>query len=481
MSIPTKASPNGSIRRWRFAVTLLFILSAATLCFYGVIWTYHQPTFLYMDEIGNLVHIDNWSWIDILHLPSALYNDRPAGFLFERLLYRWFGFSYVLQITVYLVLHFLNCILIGILFRHFGLPILLSAPAVGLFGVLTTTIQTATYIGAVFDILSTLLLLSSMIMIFGRRRWQHYMSAVLFLLALRTKEFIIVAPLLMALLLVWLARERSMPEQINLVTSKLWLHFVILAAFGTAFLRLYLRQPIPAGNPYHLDFHPLAVLQSVLYYVSLACSRPEVRLWPSLAIVSILAVHGLLRWSAGTLVALGAFLLTIAPVAVLPARRFPYYDCCPQIFLLLGLCLFIEDLIKLTFKNVASRLFVTCLAGMALLCYAFSVRTSSYFRNIVHFNQSVRKESAISAAELDVKLAEIGRGSHFYFNGDRPWLMIPGPCGYLRIRYRDESVSCEIQKCYPDLVRDYEDDPAEKYLLNYRDGHIDLVDAERAQ
>jgi hypothetical protein len=136
-------------------------------------------------------------------LPTQLYNDRPLGSILEFCLYRTFGLNYSHQLAFFLMFHFGNCILAYVLFRRLGVRIWLSLALVGLIGSLSTTGQTATYLGASFDVLCTFFLLGSTVLILQGSRLTNWLSALFYLLALRSKEFGIVIPILLTVLVMW--------------------------------------------------------------------------------------------------------------------------------------------------------------------------------------------------------------------------------------------------------------------------------------
>jgi len=68
----------------------------------------------------------------------------------------------------------------------------------------------------------------------------------------------------------------------------------------------------------------------------------------------------------------------------------------------------------------------------------------------------------------------MGPGTHVYVShvpDATPWLFVAGPCSYLRIVNREESITCVL-----DAPRaTYEKDAGPKYLVDYReDGSVTL-------
>ena len=88
------------------------------------------------------------------------------------------------------------------------------------FATLSTTAQTATYLGAIFDVLCLFLMLASILAFLSRKPGAAVLSALLFFLALRTKEFAIVLPVLLLAIAYF---EKTL--------RRLWIHFAIWAVF----------------------------------------------------------------------------------------------------------------------------------------------------------------------------------------------------------------------------------------------------------
>jgi hypothetical protein len=213
-------------------------LWAVLLCWEGVSWAFRSCPMLSQDELNNLGWTSLVPYSQILRLiPDAIYNDRPTGFALERFLFNRFGFNYTPQLVCFLAFHFANCGMALVLFRRLGLRSTIAMAALGVFGALSTTAQTATYLGASFDVLCTFFLLGSTLAILSERKSFWYLSALLYLLALRSKEFGIVIPVFLTALVAIRPAEGLAPRRALLETARrLWLHYVILLAFGARYL-----------------------------------------------------------------------------------------------------------------------------------------------------------------------------------------------------------------------------------------------------
>ena len=136
----------------------------------------------------------------------------------------------------------------------------LTLAALCVFATLNTTAQTATYLGAIFDVLCLFLMLASTLAFLSKKPGTAALSALLFYLALRTKEFAIVLPVL---LLAIAYCEKTL--------RRLWMHLVIWAVFLVQYALLIRRMipSTPAGSPYTIHADPRTIFTSFLYFTSL--------------------------------------------------------------------------------------------------------------------------------------------------------------------------------------------------------------------
>lgn len=434
--------------------------------------------FLCADEIGNLPWLLDTPYRAILHiLPQYVYNDRPIGEALERFLYERFGFDYRRrQLACFLCLHFANCLLVFLTFRRLGVSAALSLAGTGFFGSLSTTAFTATYLGASFDVLCTFFLLGSILTSLEERRLAWYASALLFFLALRSKEFAIVTPLLLTFLLLCCQRHSTWQRAASEVRRRLWIHYLILAIVGIRYLSFVpgMRAAIGTKHPYYLDPGFVTIFKSIAYYSSLIFTlenRGHVTVL-ALLCLAFIVVYAILRRRYLILFAYAAYGLTLLPVAMLPNMRQPLYAYGPQIFLILAICLFLEDIVAAATVNTSSRWTrEVCFAAVLLAC-GFAIRTSDYFRDRIGFDRDVRETCARTAREASVQLYDINEGARLYISSGRstPWLMTAGPCDYLKLWRHDRKISCVIMKPEQELLELYARDgggSGGKYFVDY--------------
>lgn len=443
---------------------------------------------LAQDELTNLGWAARVPYVRLLHLfPDGIYNDRPMGFALERFLYDRFGFNYAPQLACFLAFHFANCGMAFSLFRRLGLRIPLAIAGIGVFGALCTTAQTATYLGASFDVLCTFFLLSSTLAILSERRALWLLSALMYLFALRSKEFGIVIPVYLTGLIA-IRASKGLPLRTMLlhIGERLWLHYAILLAFGVRYLILArdMRAKIPAGASYYMDFSVMVPLKSFIYYTALVFGAERHYIGIVSALVLLILAYAVVRRRVMILFSLGVYALTLLPVSLLPNIRAPFYAYGPQVFLLLAMALFLQDVLDSLGLGISRRWWAGVCLALLVLTSATAFRKSDYFRDRIYFAWMVRSACGRSAAGVQKQLAGTGPSAHIYVNSrqESPWLFAYGDCVYPRMLRHSETIECMIAKPERELLTLYERDSSEKYFLDYApDGTLELRFPAQAQ
>jgi len=381
--------------RLRICVDFLLAALGAFVVWNAVRWSLEPGLYLYVDEVGNLSRFIDFSYLQNASLlPTWIYNDRPIGFALERLLYDFFGFNYTHQLSAFLVFHFANCAMGFVLFRRLGVSVPLSLAGIGLYGGLWTTAQTATYIGAVFDVVGLFFLLGSILAFLSDSRGSTLVSAFLFFLALRTKEFAIVTPVLLVVLGMRTLGGRAL-------LSRVWPHFLIAAVIGLRYLSLWPRFMEVAGSkdPYHAELSARVILDSLSYYTALIVSVGDTSAW-SVALACFGAAtlaYGLWRRNYGLLFSLAAYVMFLLPVSILPGIRAPIYVYAPQMFLILAGVILVDDFSTNIFKQPAARWVTSVGVSAALLAWTVNLQMSPVFKDGTTFFLTARRISATTA------------------------------------------------------------------------------------
>ena len=460
----------------RRIVELTLAVFAIGLCWVAVGWALRPGLFLMLDEVSTQKWFLWGSYSSIVHFfPTSFYSDRPIGFAFIRLLTDIFGFDYTKQVACQLAIHFANCLLAFLLFRRLGVGVPLSLAGIGLYGSLSTTALTSTYLGEAFDVICLFFLLGSALMVLSEKRGATALSALLFLAALRTKEFAIVTPLLLTVLVALRPPRLPLRQTMALLGRRLWMHYLILIVFGLRYLFLLPSYLAMAGsqNPYHMDFRIATVLDSLSWYTALIFG---VRAFPPLLLAASFAA--ILTWAvarrrAGVAFGITAYVLTILPVCFMPNIRMPYWLYAPQLFLILAVCLLLEEVLARCCKREPLRWAVA--VCIALVCLSAATR---FRRSPVLWHMSVRRACMHTATDAGVQLPRLGPGTHIYVNHgqETPWLFLSGPCDYFKLINKQQSVTCVLGKPADQLRALYESDKGPKYFVEYRrDGSITVT------
>jgi hypothetical protein len=462
----------------RIACEALLALFAGFVSWNAVGWALKPGLFLYMDEIGNLTRfVATPYWRMATLLPAWIYNDRPTGFILEGLLFDAFGFTYWPQALVLLLFHAANAAMGFVLFRRLGIGVPLSFAAIGLYGGLWTTAETAPYVGAVFDVTCLFFLLASLLAFLSERRGSTILSAVCFLLALRAKEFAIVLPLLLVIL-----GLRQWSE--SHVLRRTWPHFLIAAVIAVRYVSFLpqAREVIGPQNPYHANPTAGTILHSLTYYTALIFGlegTPAAKAVAPFAVVfAAVAAYGFWRRNLVLLFGLASYVLLLLPVAAIPGIRATFYVYAPQLFLILAVAALLEDWSARFLKRPQARWAAALSAGVLMLAWTLTLQRSDYFKNRTAFYLGVRKISAVSARSVETLVPALQSLPHIFvaYQGERPWLLVPGPCDYLRVITRQGAIRCFLDTSRAELEEAYEKQTGPKLLLNYeQDGTFRLL------
>jgi len=425
--------------------------------------------FLISDELGNLTRFIDYSyWQNVSFLPQWIYNDRPVGFVLAQGLFDAFGFNYRYQVGVFLVLHAANCGMGYLLSRRLGVSIPLSIAAIGAFGGLWSTAQTVTYIGAVFDVTCLFFLLGSTLALLWDQRGSSILSALLFLLALRSKEFAIVLPVLLFILGLQLWQPGA-------ILRRLWLHIAIAVVFGIRYLSFLPRaiQVVGPQDPYHADPSIKTVLYSLSYYTRLIFGAESAIGISTVVVFTCLAgaivAYGLYRHNFLLLYGLASYFFLLLPVAILPGIRSAYYVYAPQLFLLLSFVILVEDLNAGLFKTPAVRWAASLGIGTLLLAWTIYSQGSAAFKNGTAFLVTIRTASSVTAESAKVLIPSLQSTPHLYLNHgqERPWLFTAGPCAYFKLITRNSATTCSLHSSKDAAQAAYDRDDGGKMLLEY--------------
>ena len=427
-----------------------------------------------LDEIGNL-HMPQGelSFKFVTILPHYAYNDRPVGLLLERWWFDLFGFHYLPQLVFLLSIHLANLLLGFFLFRRLGASVLATLAALCIFGTLSTTAQTATYLGAIFDVLCLFFMLASILAFLSQKRGAAVLSALLFFLALRTKEFAMVLPVLLLAIAYF---ENTL--------RRLWIHLAIWAVFLVQYAGLirHMIATLSPGNAYTIRADLPTVLASFSYYTSLIFHEEwhPGRAYLIVALLLAIAGYAVYRRRGWIAWAIAAYVLILLPVTIIPGNRAPFYVYAPALFLSFAVALTAEDILGLLIHNQRFRWLATAAAVAGVLIFVALFQKGPYFKNRVGFTLSQRRTAQVTAADISALLPSLQPNSwlDIYHGANRPWLLIPGPCDFLNLPLHRQAYNCTLSSSLDDLRAQYSAQKPPKYYLVYgADGSLRRGDA----
>ena len=110
---------------------------------------------------------------------------------------------------------------------------------------------------------------------------------------------------------------------------------VVLCLYGSMYLYLYRRFPMPATNPYHLVLGIGSFFSGMEYYLGMLSYVGSFRVALAAGFLVMLLVSTAMRWKAESAGWLG-FVLFLLPVSFIPDHRTPLYLYLPSAFFWIG-------------------------------------------------------------------------------------------------------------------------------------------------
>ena len=397
---------------------------------------------------------DDWDWLyravlfplrdQFTMLPRFVMNDRPVGGLAFRVLYRIFGLNPVPFHWFCLALHLVNMTLLLVLARRLMRWWWAAAATALAYGTWSAAIEGATWMADIFDVLGNTLILG-VILTFSSRRWQvRAVSAVLFYLALRTKETAIVLP---ALLLVMVLVEYKRRDWWAEARRTLWPQVLMAAVFVAVYVPLVAQHQRveDANNPYRMEFSARVFGEGLFFYVSrMLYGGP----WPVGRLIRWTVVVGTLgagiAWRArATLVGLAGFVIFLGPIIFMAHQRQGLYLYIPAAFFVLALGGALEAAAERL--QVTERWREAAAVGMILLCVAALPHRANMRRR----SEWLLEHTARARQDLDTFRAKVvslrpgARVALIGFPEDYHVFQTRG-CSVLKVVYRVDPVSCEF-------------------------------------
>ncbi|MFZ4286383.1 hypothetical protein [Variovorax sp. HJSM1_2] len=281
-------------------------------------------------------------------IPVSIYNDRPGGLLFIKIIHEIFGLSSATPYYVaILILHIINVALFYKYARIF-LSVWPSWIAAALSATWFYAIDAATRVNAIFDVLAFTASIAS-ILIFRESveknsKIKYIIGLLLFVFAIRTKEYAIgILPILFLQESIFF--NGKIKESLKRISGYI---FVFLLIF-TRYLSLYFDQSterlISKTSDYHFSYSLQGTLENFYWYWSEVFYKPFVSpIFLGLIFLIFIAIFitGDGKLKRIYLFSICAFTLILGPVLLFTGQRSALYLYAPHFFVALLLAATLE-------------------------------------------------------------------------------------------------------------------------------------------
>ena len=382
-------------------------------------FAFHYPFFV----------ADDWDWLysaqfssyrDLAVLwPRAVYNDRPVGALVIKFIYQLFGLRSEAFYLFQLGIHVFNCLLLFWIAKRY-----ISVGGAFLAAVLAGTWVIANdaviWTAAIFDLFgATLCLFSIYLWQIGKRNqntWFVILGAIVYFLAIRTKEFAITLPLLIFAMAILLEGESW-----KSALKRLWPYWLVMGILGVWYLHLLIKSPYIGGNDAY-SLHIAGVWSNLIYYFDALFYEnlwdPRRSVWhkvhQALYVISI-ACLAYAIWVSNNyrkvlIVSIWGFLLLLGPTLLLKNHLGELYLYAPHFFLAFGIG-------GLFSTNRLLRWPVILLAGLLV----FWPLSTQWYGDKANFYISHIQDTLDQHRSFQKHLLNILPGTHIYIANIGEW------------------------------------------------------------
>ncbi|MFY2842303.1 hypothetical protein ACOTJF_11460 [Achromobacter ruhlandii] len=300
-------------------------------------------------DARNFFRADDWGWLgfsafkdigDFLNvLPTRIYNDRPVGALFIRGMHHLVGLNYPGFQASLVLLHVANNVMLYLVACRY-MPKKGAFVAAALSATWFVALNAVGWVAAIFDLLGATLCLIALLLRQqalrrgGDWRW-NVAGALVYLMALRTKEYAI--GLIAVLFLMELMCERRRVRQILVGLAPYISIFVIYMA---SYIWIYLQMPIPETDPYRPHFSVVDIAVNLWSYMT-SMFYPDIvgRTTAAAAVVGMVITTALasLRRNGTSAWGLASFAILLGPTLLLTNHPDNLYLYAPHFFMALTL------------------------------------------------------------------------------------------------------------------------------------------------
>jgi len=406
-------------------------------------WVLSPEHYFFADDWGWLSRAEFMPWQEFAHLlPQSIYNDRPAGEIFIRVMYKMFWLHYEPYSVLWLLMHVVNCVVLFFIAQK-SLPPSRALICALLAACWFSTLAAVNWVGAIFDLAGALWCLLALLCylnasVAGRHSWMMVIAAiVLHVLAIRTKEFAL------AMIVVFSAWDVAMlrGDDWRKRAMRLLPHIVVTVVYLVAYFHLYEESKafVTTGS-YEVSFSLSTILVNIDYYFAHAFYaftpyNDKVNLVAGFVFCAVtIFVSCLSRVGIASLLS-GAALL--AAVLLLPKQQSALYLYAPHFFIAIALCAAFP---RSRFADILTA------TGVVLLV-AWPVE-SGYWRDARHF---VLLKSSYSQTLFD----DYTRIMHDKPRPDQVTIVVSDPYfdpfswgsgSALKIYYADQAIKVDIIK-----------------------------------
>jgi hypothetical protein len=434
-------------------------------------WMLDPRTFFYADDWQWLSRAHFVPWSDYTLLPVAVYNDRPVGAAFLKVLFLAFGADHRAFQIAQLSLHAVNC----------SMLYFLAVPYAGRLGAIVAALLSAVWASAniavhwsaaIFDLLGATMCLVTLLIHQRSLKSQtplpyNLAGAVCYFLAIRTKEFALALIVLLFLMDVLLGR-RSIRASLRQLAP----YAVVFAIFAGRHAQLMAEAPSDPSDPYQLKLSILGVLQNLGFYVATLTYSVDAPAFLLAACVAALGLGMLQSNPMGKrlgLFGLIAFFVLLAPTLLLPARLDALYLYAPHFFAALAIA-------SLFCKPVIGPAIAGALA-IAIVALPTWTKQREHIPNFYFLRGETNRAQLLSAVDALAALPPLATvvisGVEPVFN---PFWTQPGNA--LKLALNDQTIRVVVEKSESELVDEFCRANAPRRYLRFSGVKADDVSAE---
>jgi hypothetical protein len=355
--------------------------------------TFYSWRFAYfwLDDFNNLFWVQQQSFARMLWYNVNPFADffRPFGMLVYWILWQAFGLAPLPYHTIAWILHTANVFLLYVLLSRIIGSRYAAAVGALLFGFRSNFTDIYWSFGTIFELLACLLVFLAILIYAGEFSYSRLLFvAVLYLLAIKSKEMAVTLPAILLLYDVCIRKEKFDPRRL------VW--FAALGVFTVAwsYVRFLSMGSDSPANPYYMDFSAITMGRGYGWYFDhLYGLRLRWGAW-TIAMVLLAAAFAYAREKRG-LFFIGYFFITLLPVVFLVNHRYEFFWYLP-FFGIAGLAALVTVAVERQLRQLLSErsLEVAGVIMFGLLAVGHYVRERAASAEVLENERSLAVEYA---------------------------------------------------------------------------------------